>query len=146
MRTPHRLRCLPILIAALVCALVVVPGASAAALSTVVEVGTSAGTITPATVTGSTGDTFQIRNAGTTSVQPLDYITVENGTGSMSIGGNACSNSGICWIPDGATETATITAVGTFTIVRHSPAPRERRSSRCRSASPTSAPANGERS
>ena len=119
---PNRRSCNRLLLAltALVVAFVIAPAASAAALSTVVEVGTTAGSIAPATVTGSAGDTFQIHNAGPYVGIAGNYITVENGTGSVSVGGNVCSNSGICMIADGATETVAITTPGTFWIERQS--------------------------
>jgi len=102
---------------ALVVAFVVAPVASAAALTTVVDVGETAGSITPATVSGSVGDTFQIRNTGTTPNDPYFSITVQPGTGSVSIDGMVC-DSGSCQIRDGVTKTATIIALGTLTIER----------------------------
>jgi hypothetical protein len=116
---PFRRSCnrLVLSVVALVVAFVVAPAASAAALSTVVDVGTTPGSITPATVTGSAGDTFQIRNSGT---DPNDYfysITVQPGTGSVSIDGYVC-DSGNCQIRDGVTKTATIVTPGTLTIER----------------------------
>ena len=104
---------------ALVVAFVVAPAASAAALTTVVDVGETAGSITPATVSGSVGDTFQIRNTGTTPNDPYFSITVQPGTGSVSIDGMVC-DSGSCQIRDGVTKTATIIALGTLTIERWS--------------------------
>ena len=95
---------------ALVVAFVVAPAASAAALTTVVEVGETAGSITPATVSGSVGDTFQIRNTGSF------YIFVLPGTGSVSIDATVCSSSGPCSVPNGATTTFTIVSLGTLTI------------------------------
>lgn len=106
------------LLAVVVSAFGLVPIASATALSTVVEVGDTAGSLSPSTLTGSAGDTFQLHNAGVHAGQPGYYITIENGTGSVSLGGNTCSNSGICMIPDGATETVTILSTGTFWIDR----------------------------
>lgn len=118
MRTVTGLRHVLVLAAAVALALVVVPGASARAISTVVEVGDEPGWITPGTVLGAAGDTFQIRNAGSPADTPGYYITLENGTGTYAIGGTPCSNSGICWIANGATETVTILSTGTLTIVR----------------------------
>ena len=94
---------------ALVVAFVVAPAASAAALTTVVEVD-SAGTITPATVSGSVGDTFQIRNTSGL------YVYVLPGTGSVSIDGTACINFGDCMFPSGYVTTFTIVSLGTLTI------------------------------
>lgn len=112
-----RTRALLVLLS-LTAALCAVPAASATALSTVVEVGETAGSIAPATVTGSPGDTFQIHNAGThVGVNGYD-ITIQNGTGSATIGGYACVTSGDCMILDGDTATVTIGTPGTFTIER----------------------------
>ena len=94
---------------ALVVAFVVAPAASAAALTTVVEVD-SAGTITPATVSGSVGDTFQIRNTSGL------YVYVLPGTGSVSIDGTACINFGDCMFPSGYVTTFTIVSLGTLAI------------------------------
>ena len=113
-RLSHRLL---LTVAALVAAFAVAPAASAAALSTVVDVGTSVGSITPATVTGSPGDTFQIQNSGTDPNDPFYSITVQPGTGSVSIDGVVC-DSGSCQIRDGVTKTATIITAGTLTIER----------------------------
>ena len=113
-RLSHRLL---LTVAALVAAFAVAPTASAAALSTVVDVGMTAGTITPATVTGSPGDTFQIQNSGTDPNDPFYSITVQPGTGSVSIDGVVC-DSGSCQIRDGVTKTATIITAGTLTIER----------------------------
>jgi hypothetical protein len=113
-RLSHRLL---LTVAALVAAFAVAPTASAAALSTVVDVGTSVGSITPATVTGSPGDTFQIQNSGTDPNDPFYSITVQPGTGSVSIDGVVC-DSGSCQIRDGVTKTATIITPGTLTIER----------------------------
>ena len=113
-RLPRRLL---LTVAALVAAFAVAPAASAAALSTVVDVGTSVGSITPATVTGSPGDTFQIQNSGTDPNDPFYSITVQPGTGSVSIDGVVC-DSGSCQIRDGVTKTATIITPGTLTIER----------------------------
>ena len=104
-------------VVALVVAFVIAPAASAAALSTVVDVGTTAGSITPATVTGSVGDTFEIRNSGTDPNDPFYSITVQPGTGSVSIDGYVC-DSGNCQIRDGVTKTVTIITPGTLTIER----------------------------
>ena len=94
---------------ALVVAFVVAPTASAAALTTVVEVNEGAGSITPATVSGSVGDTFQISNTGN------GYIFVVPGTGSVSFDGTVC-NSGNCPIEYATTKTFTIVSLGTITI------------------------------
>ena len=116
---PNRRSCnrLVLSLVALVVAFVIAPAASAAALSTVVDVGTTAGSITPATVTGSAGDTFQIHNAGTDPNDAFYSITVQPGTGSVSIDGYVC-DSGNCQIRDGVTKTATIVTPGTLTIER----------------------------
>ena len=95
---------------ALVVAFVVAPTASAAALTTVVEVGETAGSITPTTVSGSVGDTFQIRN---TSNVP---IFVSPGTGSVSIGGIVCTSPYDCSLYGGDVKTVTIVSLGTLTI------------------------------
>ena len=118
MRTVTRLRHVLILAAAVALALVVVPGASARAISTVVEVGDEPGWITPGTVLGAAGDTFQIRNAGSPADTPHHHITLEDGTGTYAIGGMPCSSLGGCWIANGATETVTILSTGTLAIVR----------------------------
>ena len=94
---------------ALVVAFVVAPAASAAALTTVVEVNEGAGSITPATVSGSVGDTFQISNTGN------GYIFVVPGTGSVSVDGTIC-NSGNCPIGYATVKTITIVSLGTLTI------------------------------
>ena len=116
---PNRRSCnrLFLSVVALVVAFVIAPAASAAALSTVVEVGTTAGSITPATVTGSAGDTFQINNTGTYPNDAFYSITVQPGTGSVSIDGYVC-DSGNCQIRDGVTKTVTIITPGTLTIER----------------------------
>jgi hypothetical protein len=95
---------------ALVVAFVVAPAASAAALTTVVEVNEGAGSITPATVSGSVGDTFQISNTGNGS------IFVVPGTGSVSIGGIVCTSPYDCSIYGGDIKTITIVSLGTLTI------------------------------
>ena len=95
---------------ALVVAFVVAPAASAAALTTVVDVGETAGSITPTTVSGSVGDTFQIRNTGTVP------IFVSPGTGSVSIGGMACASPYDCSVYGGESKTFTIVSLGTLTI------------------------------
>jgi hypothetical protein len=105
------------MIAALACALVVVPGASAAALSTVVDVGTTAGSITPATVTGSAGDTFQIRNLGS---EQYGAIFVLDASGTASVSQWSCAPSAGCRVADGETATITILTPGTLTIERNS--------------------------
>jgi archaellum component FlaG (FlaF/FlaG flagellin family) len=116
---PIRRSCnrLALSVVALVVAFVIAPAASAAALSTVVDVGMTPGSITPATVTGSAGDTFEIRNTGTTPNDPFYSITVQPGTGSVSIDGYVC-DSGNCQIRDGVTKTVTIVTPGTLTIER----------------------------
>ena len=115
-RLSHRLL---LTVAALVAAFAVAPTASAAALSTVVDVGMTAGTITPATVTGSAGDTFQIRNSG--SEVGSGAIFVLDGTGSVSVSQWSCAPSAGCRVADGETATFTIITPGTLTIERNSP-------------------------
>ena len=117
---PNRRSCnrLFLSVVALVVAFVIAPAASAAALSTVVDVGTTAGSITPATVTGSAGDTFQIRNMGTPTSDPFYSITVLDGTGSVSVLGQSCAPSAGCTVADGGTATVTIITPGTLTIER----------------------------
>jgi hypothetical protein len=95
---------------ALVVAFVVAPAASAAALTTVVDVGETAGSITPTTVSGSVGDTFQIRNTGSVP------IFVSPGTGSVSIGGIVCASPYDCPLYGGEAKTITIVSLGTLTI------------------------------
>ena len=95
---------------ALVVAFVVAPAASAAALTTVVDVGETAGSITPATVSGSVGDTFQIRNTGSVP------IFVSPGTGSVSIDGMACTSPYDCSVYGGEAKTFAIVSLGTLTI------------------------------
>ncbi len=102
---------------ALVGAFVIAPAASAAALSTEVEVGMTAGSISPATVTGSAGDTFQIRNAGSESG---GWIGVLDGSGSVSVSQSSCAPSRGCWFRDGNTVTVTIISPGTLKIDRDS--------------------------
>jgi hypothetical protein len=116
---PNRRSCnrLVLSVVALVVAFVIAPAASAAALSTVVDVGTTAGSITPATVTGSAGDTFQIRNLGAES---YGAIFVLDGTGTASVSQWSCAPSAGCRIADGETATITIITPGTFTIERTS--------------------------
>jgi len=101
----------------LVAAFVVAPAASAAALTTVVEVGETVGSITPATIEGSVGDTVQIHNAGMGPTEQHPGITVQPGTGSVSMDDMVC-NSGNCRIADGETKTVTIIAPGTLIIER----------------------------
>ncbi|MEI6688052.1 MAG: hypothetical protein WCN97_01685 [Thermoleophilia bacterium] len=120
MRTLLRRRNLLALAVIVAFALVVAPSASAGAISTVVQVGETAGSISPSTVTGAAGDTLQVHNAGTHAGSYGEYITIENGTGTASLGGYPCTNSGICMIVDGSTETLTILTPGTFWIVRES--------------------------
>jgi hypothetical protein len=116
---PNRRSCnrLVLSVVALVVAFVIAPAASAAALSTVVDVGTTAGSITPATVTGSAGDTFQIRNLGAES---YGAIFVLDGTGTASVSQWSCAPSAGCRVADGETATITIITPGTFTIERTS--------------------------
>jgi hypothetical protein len=120
MRTLLRRRNLLALVVIAAFTLVVAPSASAVAISTVVQVGETAGSISPSTVTGAAGDTLQVHNAGTHAGSYGEYITIENGTGTASLGGYPCTNSGICMIVDGSTETLTILTPGTFWIVRES--------------------------
>ena len=103
----------------LVAAFVVAPAASAAALTTVVEVGQTAGSITPATIEGSVGDTFQVHNAGPNDYPGYDFIVIENRTGAISLSGSSCADSGMCRILDASTETFTVITPGTFTITRY---------------------------
>ena len=112
---PIRRSCnrLALSVVALVVAFVVAPAASAAALSTVVQVGETG--ITPATVSGSSDDTFQIRNGPNTA---SSNILVKPGTGSVSIDGMVC-NSGNCLIQDGETKIVTIITPGTLLIERY---------------------------
>jgi hypothetical protein len=119
---PNRRSCnhLALAVVALIVAFVIAPAASAAALSTVVDVGTTAGSITPATVTGSAGDTFQIHNAGPNANPNYDWIVVENGTGAVTLAGASCADSGTCRVMDASTETFRILTPGTFWIVRES--------------------------
>lgn len=108
-------------VTALVVAFVIAPAASAASLSTVVEVGTTPGSISPATVTGSAGDTFQIHNGGPNTLPNYEYIVVENGTGSVTLAGAPCADSWTCRVMDMSTVTLTIATPGTVWITRISP-------------------------
>ncbi len=97
--------------------------ASAADLGTVnvtYNSGTFDYTISPSTLTGAVGDTFTLRN---TMISVSSYVSLVNATGSVTVGGTACTSSSVvaCRVTDAggtATGVFAISGTGSVTVFR----------------------------
>ena len=103
----------------------VAPTASAADLGTVTVRYTGSGgihsySITPDNLTGVSGDTFSFVNNQYNNTS--SYISIANGTGSVTMDGVPCTASTDCRVtdrnPPPRSETVTVVSPGTFTIYR----------------------------
>jgi plastocyanin len=102
----------------------IAPSAQAADLGTVtVSYDASAPSFvsfSPTSLTGGTGDTFTFVNNRYSSGS--SYISIENGTGSATMGGTPCTSSTACQLldrnPPPRSDVVTVTNPGTFTIYR----------------------------
>ena len=78
-------------------------------------------TISPVALTGSSGDTFTLAN--TMYNNAASFVSLVNGTGSVTLGGSACTADTSCRVFDisggGATGAFTVTGVGTVTVRRY---------------------------
>lgn len=97
----------------------VTPSASAADLGSVtVSYSSFSYSITPSALSGSTGDTFTLRN---TMISVNAWVSLVNSSGSVTSGGTSCASDGSCNVVDaGGTATGlfTVATAGTIAVRR----------------------------
>jgi hypothetical protein len=84
----------------------------------------SAYSVTPSSLSGTAGDTFTLANTlQSGNADPDYYVSVQNGTGSVTLTGTECTTANACKVLDlfngTATGTFTVTAPGTVTVWRY---------------------------
>ena len=93
------------------------PPAGAASLGTVTVsyVGMGSYSISPTSLSGALNDTFTLKNSMIDNAN--SYVSLRNASGSVSLGGTACTSTSACPVNDILVGPSAGNATGTFTVI-----------------------------